>query len=164
MFKSVGLFIFLIFGFFVLSGCKSSENADKKVSGNPKCVGEKNKSLIIRWGDYDTYRLITVGYQLTSDCKLVSVKKDINDKDYISEYIKTLDPDRYCEIIRLVTMSVVAVPTLNAPAEKVNFVEYINDPLNVYNKAQWNPAFNNKGNKVYKALFDTLMALVPQVK
>lgn len=164
MFKSVGLFIFLIFGFLMMPGCKSSDNAEKKVSEKPKCVGEKNKNLIIRWGDYDTYRLTTIGYQLTSDCRLVAVKKEINDKDYITEYIKTLDPDRYCEIMRLATMAVVAVPTLNAPAEKVNFVEYINEPLNVYNKAQWNPAFDNKGNKVYKALFDTLMALVPKVK
>jgi hypothetical protein len=147
--------ILLFFGILFLSGCKT---------GLPKCYDDRNKNLVIRWGEYYNKADLFKGYQIDSKGLVSNIEKSGKDKNYKMTDIGLADGNRYCYAMGMLRYLFLKIQTLNEPGDTVRFIEYYNPDRNSNTKAIWNPVYKTAGSEGYRDAYDSLQALVPKIE
>ena len=129
----------------------------------PECISDSNKGVVLRWGTIDNIVKSSHFYELDSFAKIYEIQLDSNNNQIRNELGKIENND-YCNLIELVITTLVETQALNSPGEIQNFVDYLNLDNNMLMRAAWNPKFSTKGNKAYRAVYDSLNIRVIHLK
>lgn len=124
------------------------------------CINERTKPVVIRWGDYDTEGGRLRAYQFNGSLELAKVKREtVSEQPDIEKY-GTMEGVQFCTWLRKSLDVFEQIQSLNAPGETSRYVEYSTPKTTI--RAVWNPKFQTFGSKEFRALYDSLMTLVPE--
>lgn len=130
-----------------------------------KCLSEKSKNLTLRWGDFYPKENSFFGYEVNAYGELFLYQKNKKNPDGKKEKITNLEPSDVCNKFKLTQETILKTQTLFSPGETIaRFVEFVNPDENTNMLAVWNPAFQTKGSKYFRELFDSLNTLVPSIR
>lgn len=150
------LFFFVGLELLVIS-CASTSKTVKNVN----CVNPTQKDLLITWGVIDKPNKVFNGYQLDTKGQIFSIKADTNFVDYKRiNFIMKLEEDVYCSYLKQTINTIIKTQALNTPGDTVRLFEYNDSAANTIIRAFWNPKFKTGGNKQFRAIYDSLDAVV----
>jgi len=156
--RQIGIFILLV----IITSC-SVFKSDKPAM--LKCLSERSKNLTLRWGDFLPKENSFYGYEINAYGELFFYTKNQKNPDGKKEKISNLDPIEVCSKLKLVQETILKTQTLFSPGENsARFVEFSNPDENMNMLAVWNPAFQTKGSKYFRELYDSLNILVPSIR
>ncbi len=141
---------------FITGGCKTAQT--------PSCLTDKQKGLIIRWGDYDNEKKEFNGYLLNTDAEYFSVKGGGLIGKHDEELLGTIDSDNYCKLFHAIRKEFLATQTLNSPGDISRIIEFNNPTTNVILRAVWNPKFQTFGSKGFRKIYDQLQDILKNDK
>ncbi len=155
--KNIKAYIALFGIMFFLAGCSHAGVAPKATP--PPCSGEKMKNFVLTWGDESRTEGMTTAYRLDYLGRLSFHVKEKGRKEK-SEEIRVVEADSYCNIVTKTRNTLLAVQVLNEPGDKTRFVQYSDPGRNIDMRVVWNPEFKTSGSEKFRALYDSLQAIV----
>lgn len=152
--KKITFAFFFLFSIILLSACATSPKSD--------CLEGTSKELIIRWGEFNNKSTMESFYELHTDRTIsLGVRQDKNSQPKLQK-IGKISEDTFCKLIKQTRDNIIQVQVLNVPSDVNNYLEYVDDKMNIHFRAIWNPNHDNKGNKEFKALFADLQTAVSE--
>lgn len=138
-------------------------NADSSLKNKAlrQCLNERTAKSIIRWGEYDPATGVTRAYQWGGDLQLKKLSRETFKETFKEEMLMTTDEHRFCVSLTDIVKTFERVPTLNSPGAITRYIEYYPSVSKDAFRAVWNPRYRNVGNKDFRAIYDTLMTVVP---
>jgi hypothetical protein len=85
---------------------------------------------------------------------------DMKTKLINEQQLSQLNGEVFCAAFEKATRIVLQISSLNVPANINHFVEYEIPDNNFYKRAIWDPKYENKGNREYRALMVDLLDLI----
>lgn len=147
---------YLLISIFFIAAC-STPTPQKYTA---PCITSDYENFTLTWGyDYESNDKI-MAYELNGDGKLLFYQQNRQTKEKKIDTLATIEPERLCEMLKQTNDAYVYTPALNEPGKKLGFVELKKPTVRFLSKATWNE-FNTYGSKQFRALFDTLLTLVP---
>lgn len=128
------------------------------------CLPDDSEKFTIRWGEFVQKDNSFIGYEINAYGVLSFYTKNDKNKDGKVEKITDLEISETCNVLRIANQTIVKTQALFSPGEKSRFVEYTNPSKDVFIIAVWNPQFQTQGSASYRSLYDSLTALVPNVR
>lgn len=140
----------------------SSGSGCSRVAEQGACLNERTRPAVVRWGDYDTKSGQLRAYQFAGSLELATVRRETYQEQPEVAVFQPLDGRVFCTWLRKTLDVFEQIQTLNAPGEMSRYVEYSTPKTTI--RAVWNPKFQTYGSKEFRALYDSLMTLVPAGK
>ncbi|MBI5324157.1 MAG: hypothetical protein HZB41_02570 [Ignavibacteriae bacterium] len=154
MFRKLN-YLFFIVSFFILIGCTSN---------HPECINDGNKELKIRWGTFNSKTGRINGYQLNNNAGLSRLIKSNEKDNAFDSLLFNIDENQYCNYLGMIRDTILKIQALSEPGDSLHFIEYTDAPRNVRMRALWNPVNKTFGSKGFRAIYDSLQAIVKVVR
>ncbi len=148
--------VLIIASILVITGCKTVQT--------PSCISDKQKGLIIKWGDYDNEKREFVGHIMKTDTEIFSVKSAGLLGNYDKEASVSVAGDDYCKILNNIRKEFLSTQTLNSPGDISRIIEFNNPATNVVLRAVWNPKFETFGSKGFRKIYSQLQDILQNNK
>ncbi len=137
-------------------------SCSSKIS-RPECINEDLEDLLIRWGKLILENRYLEGYEIDSKANLYEVK--LQNQNYLLKVKKgKIDFATYCGLVSNIRNEFLNVQALHSPGDTSHFVEYINNSLNTYLRALWNPKFQTVLSKGFREIYDSLSMQINYIK
>ncbi len=146
----------ILFILFLALSCSSCTHADTNM---PSCINERTRQTIIRWGNYDVNSGKLHSYQFTGSLALATVHRLTYREQPVIDNIGAIKGEVFCKWLAKTIETFEDIQTLNAPGETARYVEYSSSKATI--RAVWNPKYQTFGSKEFRALYDSLMTLIP---
>lgn len=141
----------------IVASCSTPEPVKKAA-----CMNERTRETIIRWGDYNPKTGEMKAYQFTGGAIRSKFLRTTSSSDPVLSLEKPIAPEDFCRYLALTLRTFDTIQTLHAPgAEQARFIEYTNTTTNASARAIWNPAYQTYGSKEFRAVYDSLMTIIP---
>jgi len=140
----------LLFSIFFIVSCKSLDYAE--------CTKVHHKELIIRWGESFKSGNKKVGFELNSKAELFKYE-NMNNKTTSYSKVGNVDQDRYCNILSMITKTILKTQVVNEIGDTLRYFEYINPAKNSDLYFKWHPRFNTKNSRGFQEIYDSLNIL-----
>lgn len=141
--------LFLLILLFLVS-CKSLNYAE--------CTKINQRELIIRWGEYFSSHNKRVGFELNSKAELFKYE-NVNNSTINYSKIGNVDQNRYCNILSLLSKTILRTQIVNEIGDTLKYLEYINPERNSSLLLRWHPWFNTKNSRGVQEIYDSLNVL-----
>ena len=126
------------------------------------CMNERNRESIIRWGDFNPKTGATKAYQFTGTAIRAKYLRENSTSDAILRQEQPMTTENFCKYLSLTLRTFDTIQTLHAPgADQARFIEYTNSITNTSARAIWNPIYQTYGSKEFRAVYDSLMTIIP---
>lgn len=142
--------ILIFYIFFLFVSCKSLDYAE--------CTKVHHKELVIRWGESFNTENKKVGFELNSKAELFKYE-NLNDKPINYSKIGNVNQDRYCNILSMITTTILKTQVVNEIGDTLRYFEYINPEKNSNLYFRWHPRFNTKNSRGFQEIYDSLNVL-----
>jgi hypothetical protein len=133
------------------------------------CITTRNSSLVIEWGEENdstqtrtTYWMNTRGELRMATAPFATTPSSGTKTDTV--YLLAVDHPEYCNRVQAVQDAFLQTQALNIRGKRSVFLVYANQSSSVYLRSVWNPELPNFQNRVMRAEFEALMALVPTIE
>lgn len=141
----------------IVASCSTPEPVKKSA-----CMNERTRETIIRWGDYNPKSGEMKAYQFTGGAVRSKYLRENTASEPVLSLEKPIAPEDFCRYLTLTLRTFDTIQTLHAPgAEQARFIEYTNTTTNSSARAIWNPNYQTYGSKEFRAVYDTLMTIIP---
>lgn len=127
-----------------------------------RCLNERTVKSTIRWGEYNPETGVFRAYQCGGDLQLKKISRESFSEQYKEQPISNVKESGFCTILTETVKTFERLPTLNSQGPISRFIEYSPAPSKDSFRAVWNPRFRTFGSKDFRAIYDSLMVLVPQ--
>jgi hypothetical protein len=147
----------LIIGFFCMAGFLGCSSSTQRT-----CLNERTIHTVLRWGDYQERSGVYKGFELhASNLKLYRVYRQNQQSEMQRQIIDSVNAPEICRHISTVINTFTDIQSLYSPGPVSRAVEYVNNQSGISKRAVWNPQFQTFGSKEFRAVYDSLLALIP---
>lgn len=141
----------------IIASCTTPEPVKKS-----SCMNERTRETTIRWGDYNPKTGEMKAYQFTGSAIRSKYRRETTASEPVLSLEKPIAPEDFCKYLTLTLWTFDTIQTLHAPgAEQARFIEYSNLSSNSLARAIWNPNYQTYGSKEFRAVYDSLMTIIP---
>ncbi len=169
LFRTNIIFLSRIMIICLAAGCGSTTpatNSDGTQSTNSsiqlkKCLNERTAKSILRWGEYDPETGVFRAYQCGGDLELKKISRESFKEQYKEENLVSIEEHSFCIVLTETVKTFERLPTLNSSGPISRFIEYYPAPEKDPFRAVWNPRFRTFGSKEFRAIYDSLIVMVP---
>lgn len=151
------------------AGCGSTTPATKEDSTQTatqsiqlkKCLNERTVKSVLRWGEYDPETGVFRSYQCGGDLQLKKISRESFKEQYKEENLVKIEEHNFCNVLTETVKTFEKLQTLNSSGPISRYIEYSPAPEKDSFRAVWNPRFRTFGSKEFRAIYDSLMVMVP---
>lgn len=126
------------------------------------CLAPSLHDLVIRWGTEDDSTHRIEAWELSSKGEveaLVGTHRDSLQRSYLG----AMEPNDYCQRADAIKAAYLQTQAMNVRGVRARFVTYSNPSSNVYLRVVWNPDLQTFQSRVFRAEYDSLMALIERL-
>ncbi len=141
----------------IFASCSTPEPVKKAA-----CMNERTRETVIRWGDFNPKTGETKAYQITGIAERAKYLRETSSSEQILKQVQPIAPEEFCKYLTLTLRTFDTIQTLHAPgSEQARYIEYTNTTTNSSARAIWNPNYQTYGSKEFRAVYDSLMTIIP---
>lgn len=146
------------------SNCKSlpGEKSSQEHHSNTDCIKPGMEKLAITWGDVILKTGEIDGWRLNAKGEVLRFTREELNSDSIISKTSEIDKSKLCSLISMINSEILKTQALNAPGDISRYVEFYNPETGTNFRAIWNPKFQTVGSKGFRAIYDSLMSVVPE--
>lgn len=126
-----------------------------------KCLNERTAKSVLRWGEYDPETGVFRSYQCGGDLQLKKISRETFKEQYKEENLIKIEEHNFCNVLTETVKTFEKLPTLNSSGPISRYIEYYSAPEKDPFRAVWNPRFRTYGSKEFRAIYDSLMVMIP---
>ncbi|MCU0329544.1 MAG: hypothetical protein MUC47_01025 [Candidatus Kapabacteria bacterium] len=126
------------------------------------CLSPALHDLVIQWGTEDDSTRRIEAWELSSKGEveaLVGTHRDSLQRSYVG----ALASQDYCQRVDAIKAAYLQTQAMNVRGTRARFVSYSNASGNVYLRVVWNPDLQTFQSRVFRAEYDSLMALLERL-